>query len=245
MIQTATAYDIIHKALRIVGVVGLGDPVDPLVSQEALLVLNGLRAEWSLNVRNYKKYDQTYYATTNKQFITLGTNGLVPGDIAIRPNTVTDVILINGNAGLNVIANNNYKLDIKPYELYREQMVQNIFAMPQTAYLDYEYPLMNIYLYPGLSTGWSLRVIGNSYMTDYENIGDQLVDPPEFFDALYLGLAQKLAPMYGADLPVGVTIQAASAIKHIKHHLYNLRAKPLQNQMAGGTGFNFYAGKGN
>ena len=242
MISNLTAYDIISKALRVVGVVGLGDPINALVAQEALMILNGIRKEWSLNVKNWSKYDKTYAATVNKQFITLGTNGLIPGDIATRPNTITDVILINGMAPAS--SNNNFKLALKPYEAYRELVVQNINAMPDTAYLDYEYPLMNVYFNPGLSAGWSVRVMGNSYMEDYENIGDQFMDPTEYFDALYLALATRLAPLHGFSLPPDTVIQASSAIKHIKHHLAQLRRRKMPNQISSqGTGFNFYAGR--
>lgn len=241
MIQTLTVYDIIQKALRVTGVVALGDTIDPLVFQEALMILNGLRAEWALNIRNWKKYDKTFSAISNKQSITLGSTLTVSGDILERPNSITDVILINGSQ--TSASSNNYKLQILPYEMYREKMVQGIYAMPQAAYIDYEYPLTNIFFYPGLTAGWSIRVMGNSYMTDYENIGDTLLDPPEYFDALYLGLAQKLAPLYGIDLSVSVQTQAASAIKHIKHHLYSLRNKKLQNQMAGINGINFFSGR--
>lgn len=241
MISTLTAYDIVHKALRVTGVVGLGDSVDPLVSQEALMLLNALRAEWSLNVKNYAKYDQTYTATGNKQFITLGTSALgVPGDIATRPNDITDIVIINGTPGS---ANNNFPIEIRPYTDYRNLVVQNIFAVPQIAYIDNEYPLQNIYLYPGLSSGWSIRVMGNRYMTEYENIGDRFIDPPEYFDALYLNLALRLAPLYGAQLNDGVVQQAAGALKHIKHHMLMTRmgimANGLRNQ---GTGINFMSG---
>lgn len=240
MIQTLTAFDIIQKALRVVGVVGLGDNIDPLVGQEALLVLNGLRAEWSLNVKNYKKYDQTFTATSQKQFITLGSSSTVSGDILIRPNTVTDVILNSGDVNNS---NLNIKLQILPYEMYREINVQNMYSLPDKVYIDNEYPLQNLYFYPGLSSGWNIRVMGNAYMIDYENPSDSLVDPPEYFDALYLGLALKLAPMYGMNLSVNVQTQAASAIKHIKHHMYTTRQKLMFNQNGSGPGFNFYAGR--
>lgn len=243
MISTMTAYDVIHAALRVCGVVGLGDSVDPLVSQEALRILNGYRAEISLNVKNYAKYDETYTATTNKQFITLGTQiagGVVPGDIAIRPNEITNIVVINGTPGSS---NNNFPIEIRPYTDYRNLVVQNIYAVPQIAYIDNEYPYQNVYLYPGLSSGWSIRVMGTRYMTEYENIGDPFIDPPEYFDALYLNLALRLAPLYGAQLNEGVVQQAASAMKHIKHHMLMSRIGIMPNGLMNqGTGVNFMSG---
>jgi hypothetical protein len=241
MISTLRAYDVVHKALRVTGVVGLGDAVDPLVSQEALMLLNGMRAEWSLNVKNYAKYDQTYTATGDKQFITLGIDSLgIPGDIASRPNEITHIVIINGDP---TAANNNFPIEIRPYSDYRNLVVQNIFAVPQIAYVDTEYPLQNVYLYPGLSSGWSVRVIGSKYMTEYENIADNFIDPPEYFDALYLNLALRLAPLYGSQLNDGVVQQAAGALKHIKHHMLMTRMGIMPNGLHNqGTGVNFQSG---
>lgn len=240
MISNLTAYDVIQKALRVTGVVGLGDPIDPLVAQEALMLLNAMRCEMSLNVKNYKLYDKTYSATANKQFITLGTDGLIPGDIPVRPNDITNIVIINGQPGSS---NNNFPIEIRPYSDYRNLVVQNIYAVPQIAYIDNEYPLQHVYLYPGLSSGWSIRVIGSSYMTEYENIGDAFIDPPEYFNALYLNLALRLAPLYGAAAGEGIVQQAAGALKHIKHHMLTTRMGIMPNGLMNqGNGINFMSG---
>lgn len=236
MIATSTVYDIIHKALRVCGVVGLGDTVDPLVSQEALLILNGIRAEWSLNIKSYRRYEQTFQAPANRQSITLGAGG----DIAQRPNAIEHVIVINGVPGGAV---NNWEIPIFPYAAYRALPIQHVYASPTAAYIDNEFPLTNIFFAPGLASGWSVRILGTAYLGDYENIGDTFADPPEYFDALYLALATRLAPLYGADLPQGVVIHAASAIKHIKHHMFMTRMGIMDNGLgAGGSGVNFMSG---
>lgn len=234
MIATSTVYDIIHKALRVCGVVGLGDTVDPLVSQEALLLLNGLRAEWSLNVKSYRRYEQTCQALANKQFITLGQGG----DIAERPNSITHVIVINGVPGGAV---NNWEIPIFPHDAYRALAIQHIYAAPAAAYIDNEFPLTSIYFSPGLAIGWGVRVLGTAYLGDYENIGDTFADPPEYFDALYLNLAVRLADLWGAQLPEGIVQRANGALKHIKHHMLVTRMGIMPDGLgvnsAGGVNF--------
>ena len=236
MIATSTVYDIIHKALRVCGVVGLGDTVDPLVSQEALLLLNGLRAEWSLNVKSYRRYEKTFISTGNRQSITLGTGG----DILERPNSIEHVILINGVAGGAV---NNWEIPIFPYAAYRAIGIQHVFGAPAAAYIDNEFPQTNIYFAPGLTAGWSVRILGMAYLTEYENLGDTFADPPEYFDPLYLNLALRLADLWGASLPEGIVQRANSAIKHIKHHMLRDRMGVMPNGLAlDGSGFNFMSG---
>lgn len=240
MITATRAYDLIYLALRECGIVSIGDTIDPGVSDEALLVLNSIRAEWSLNVRNNKIYDQTYVATANKQFITLGTDSLLgPGDIPVRPSKIDQVTLISSPDSVGV----NIPLAIRPYEMYRQISVQNVFAMPNMAFLDTSFPYQNVWLYPGITPGWTLRVQGWSYMTDYENVADQLVDPPEYFSALYLTLALKLAPKWGVDLAEGTVFAAKDAVKYIKGQNFMMRMRPMQSGLSpSGNQINFFSG---
>jgi hypothetical protein len=240
MIASRTIYDLVALALRQCGIISLGDSIADPVAQEALLTLNTIRAEWSINTKNYKIFDETYLSTGNAQSITLGTDPINgPGDIAVRPQSIDQVVVISGAPGTSV----NYRIDIEPYENYTALARQNVFAIPQKAFIDNSYPVQNIWFYPGLTAGWTVRVQGMSYMTDYENLTDPYIDPPEFFTALYLALALALAPKYGIDLADGAVQQASGAIKHIKAHMLTTRLK----QMAPGlktvsSSFNFYSG---
>lgn len=235
MISNATAYDIILRATRASGLVGLGDTIDPLVSQEALFLLNAMRAEWSLNVKNYRKYDQLYTATSNKQSITLGPLG----DITLRPNDITSVTVIVGDPSAQ---SNNFPLPIFPRTQYFENTVQKVYALPTAAYIDNEAPLLNVFFYPGLAAGYSVRVQGTSYMTDYESVSDPFMDPPEWFNPQYLNLALRLCTMYNAAAPSGLVEQAHGALKHIKAHmlaisLANMPAQGVTGNDAGAVNF--------
>lgn len=242
MISTTTAYDIIHKALRAVGIVGLGDFVDPLVSQEALLILNGMRAEWSLNTKGYKPFNLTCSPNANKQFITLGTDGTTPGDIPVRPSTITEVIVISGSVNG---AANNFSIPLYPYAKYFEQTVQNVTALPSAAFIDNQNPYTNIYFYPGLGAGYSVRVVGTSYMAEYESIADAFVDPPEFFEALWMNLALRMGTLYNFPASPGLIAQAAGALKHIQAHQLMLTLANMPDGLGAGSaghGVNFLSG---
>lgn len=243
MINTLTVYDVIFAALRAAGVAYFNDSIPAAQTREALLLLNAIRAEYSINNRATLKYDKTYTATENKQFITLGTDytdPLIPilGDIPLRPSSIDQIVLMNTISN----GNNNFKLTIKSYEEYRTKIVQNVFAVPDTAYLDTEYPIQNVYFYPGLSEGWSVRIQGKRYFTDYENIGDPYIDPPEYFQMLYLELASRLLSLYGQDIPQGLIIQLNGVSKHIKARGLLAGMKRTTNDFSGGTPFNFLGG---
>ena len=240
MLESKTAYDLVSLALREIGVIALGDNIADNVAQEALVVLNSLRAEYSLTVKNNEVYDETFFPTAGTMSITLGTDGVTPGDIPTRPAKITQVILLNGVNGVNI------PLTIKPYEQFRTQSLQNIVAVPNTAYIDTEYPYRHVWFYPGLNVGWGCRVMGLKYMTEYESLQDPYFDPPEYFSIMYLSLALRMAPKYGVELPDGVLAQCKSALKAVRNNNLNARLKTAANGLKtpAGSSVNFFSGLG-
>lgn len=234
MINTRSAYDLVYLALREIGIASLGDTVAADISQEALLVLNTIRAEWSISSKSYRVFDQTYFPTTNMTNITLGTNGAIVGNIPTRPHDISQITIIYG--GINQL------IDILPYSEYRTISVPNIYSIPEAAYIDNQYPIQNVYLFPGIASGYGIRVIGTEYFSEYEHVSDPYIDPPEYFSALYLTLALRLAPKYGVEVQQGTIIQANSAMKHIKTKLTLAQLKPMD--IDNGGGFSMWTGRG-
>ena len=238
MINGLTVLDILKNALQITGTIAYGEQVDPDLARTALITLNGLRAEWSGTLINNNKYDVLFTAPTSTQFITLGTNPNngtpIVGDIPIRPGTITDIIVKFGTV--------NLPLKIRAYEEYRELPIQTINAIPQYAYVDNNYPLQNIYFYPGLSAGQGVRVLGKEYLKEYENIGDTYVDLPELFNPLVLHLAMRMGSILGATLPMDINIQAQASLKHLKNRNFVSNIHQAKSDFTLAAGFNFFAG---
>ena len=242
---TLTAYHLIYDALRKVGVVSLGDTVDAAVSEEALRLLNTIRAEWSISIKVNKRFDELYTVTGPKQFITLGTttdpntNLPVNGDIAKRPAVIEKVVICQGAPQSNL----NIDLPIYTYNEYRSMSAQNLSAIPNFCYVDNQFPYSNVYFYPGLNAGWTVRVIGVDYMTEYTNISDELVDPPEYFNGLACNLALRLAQNYGATPGEGLVAQANSAMKHIKEHNFIVNYEQRTGSSQHKSSVNFFSGR--
>lgn len=234
--------DLIKLALRSIGVAALSDQITPDQSREAIIILNQIRKERSIStIRNPVPYDEMYFTSANAQYITMGTSPTLSGNILKRPSLIDEIIILNG------LPNGNFNLSIpiQPFADYRKLMVQSIFAIPQTAYVDTNYPIQKIYLYPGLATGYGIRVVGSSYSTDYESLTDLIVDPPEVIEVLRLGLALRLAPLYGVTDIMDLVKQMSSADKHYKSMMFNRTWNSKQfNPMAanGGSNVNFWSG---
>lgn len=241
MLQNSTVYDLVFLALRELGIVSLGDSIESDVTQEALLVLNTIRAEYGITTKAYTVYDKTYTADANKQNIRLGTS-LVdgPGEIPQRPSDITSVMLIMGQPEISP----NIPLAIKPFHEYRELPLTNIYAVPTTCYIDMGMPYRRIWFYPGLASGYSIRVVGSSYIEEYEFLTDPFIDPPEYFSLFYLSLAARLAAKYGQEVPAALLAQLNSISKHIDNRMFASTLSSLKNPLLGsGTGFNFLAGR--
>lgn len=241
MLENQTVYDLVFLALRELGIVSLGDSIEPDVTQEALLVLNTIRAEYGITTKAYTVYDKTYTADANKQNIRLGTSIVDgPGEIPQRPSNISEVILIMGQPDIAP----NVPLTIKPFNEYRELPLTNIYAVPSSCYIDMGMPYRRIWFYPGLSSGYSIRVIGSAYISEYEFISDPFIDPPEYFSLLYLSLAARLAPKYGQDVPAPLLAQLNSISKHIDQRSFANALTSMKNPLVGsGSGFNFLAGR--
>jgi hypothetical protein len=220
--------------------VSLGDDLDDNMAQEALLLLNVIRAEWSLNVRNYAMFDQTVQILENRANITLGPGG----DITVRPNDITQVVVMPTTPPTSI----NLPLGKpKPYAEYRWHSLTEIYSgYPEGCYQDTNFPVQTLWFFPGLTPGWWVRVQGMAYMTEYETLATQFMDPPEWFgplqDALYLRLAVK----YGMPVSQDAVIRLQSALKHLKNHM--LASRLTRMPMGGlgssdGAGFNFLAGQ--
>jgi len=270
---TLTAYNLIYDALRKVGVVSLGDTVAAEVSEEALRILNTLRSEWSINIKVNKRFDQLYTVVGPKQFITLGsttylgdftgkTYPVAPliGDtltdsgksyaydgiawvdyagIAKRPAQVDKVVICQGAPQSNL----NIDLPIYTYAEYRSMSAQNISAIPNFCYVDNQFPESFVYFYPGLNSGWTVRVIGTDYLTEYENISDEIVEPPEYFNGLSCALALRLCQNYGSTPGEGLVQQANSAMKHIKEHNFIVDYAQRQGSSQSKSSINFFSGR--
>jgi len=220
MISSKRAYDLVWGALRDTGMVGLGDDLDDNMAQEVLLLLNGIRAEWSLNVRNYALFDRTFQAPENRASISMGTGG----DITVRPADITQVVVYQAAPPLGVAIPLGAPL---PYESYRNRPLTEIFAIPEQCFVDTNFPLQRLYFFPGLTVGYWVRVQGMAYMTEYEHLSDGFMDPPEWWEPLRMALALRAAPRYGVELPAGLVMQYQSALKHIKSHMFAARLKPM------------------
>lgn len=239
MISSKRVYDLLLSSLRRLGIVALGDSIAADVVQEALLELNAIRAGYGLGSKTNEVFDETFTVPENRLNITLGSDGVTDGDIPTRPARITGVVVILGVPGSGI----NIPVNIRPYSQFRQLSIQNVVAIPDAAYIDTGYPYQRVWFYPGVSSGYSVRVQGLKYLDEYEAIDDPFSDPPEYFALLDLDLTLRLATKWGVDLPPAVYAQYKSCSAPIKRTNFMARITNMPNGLkSGGSGVNFFSG---
>jgi hypothetical protein len=235
-----TVNDVLTQALQSVGAVSFGEAIEPAVYQSSLLQLNSLLSKWSNNYMNYNTFDNTIMVKTNTAVINMGLaiNGELPvptsGDILERPATIDQVDIIMGTL--------TFQVPIKSYSEYTNLPIKNVVSIPQACYFIEGMPFNQLWFFPMVPAGYSIRVVGKSYFDFYQSIADLVVLPPEYIEALIYNLALHLSPMFGQNPSEGLITMANSAMKHIKQRNVINNIPRLKNDFSNAGSFNFWAG---
>ena len=235
-----TVFEVLQQALQLIGAVSFGESIEPAVTQSALLQLNAMLRKWSNSYVNYTTYDKTITLSANQSVITMGSavNGEFAtsaiGDISERPASIEQVDIIMGTL--------TFPVKIKSYAEYTKLPIKNVVTIPNTAYYKESMPFDELWFFPMVPSGYSVKVIGKSYLPQYSSISDLVVMPPEYVDALISNLALKIIPMFGQNPSEGLIIMANSALKHIKYkNVANTIPRSI-NDFGSGSGHNFWGG---
>lgn len=201
---------IITDAMSKIGAINFGENPDSDSASLCLRQLKKILSEFSIRFRNYKQYD---YSVSASSIITLGTdtsNILLPisGNIAERPATITNVNYITGNI--------TYPLSVKTHEEYSQIALKQILGIPDTAYIEYGFPYVTLYVFPIPSMGGTVQIIGKSYMAPEDLQINSYLEIPREYDAMVEStLALRIAPYFGVTAGQDLIAQAASDQKHV------------------------------
>lgn len=199
---SVTRDDIIKRALRLLGVLAQGETPTTDQTIEAAAALNGLVKAWQADgmpLWAIRSYNVPLTATVASYRIGVGQTVATP-----KPLKITQAY--NHNTSSNV--------DIPMSVLTRQEynMLGNktsagnpiqVFYDPQRDYGDlYVFPVPN-------ATDAASNVITITYQRPFEDF-DASTDTPDFpqewYDAVTYGLATRLAPEYGLDIPSRKTL---------------------------------------
>ena len=225
--------DICNLAAARVGVLTLGQNLDPDTGNLIFNIFNPMIDEFSIRSINYHPYDYTVSASNP---IILGTdiNTGISGNIPTLPAEIREVIAIINNV--------NYKLNMKRFDEYISIPIL-LNAIPEAVYIKYDFPFMTLNFFPGFNQNAFVRILGRSYLTSETlTINDYTNLPREFNQFLVSQLALRISPYFGFSAAPGLIIEANDALKHLKERELLRTLTPLQNDMGNYGGFDYMTG---
>lgn len=212
-LQINTFGDLIKLALKNAGVIGEGQTPSAEDSNDAAQMLNAMLGQWQR--RRYLVYHlvEQSLSCTGAPSYSIGPGG--DFNMAARPAEINYAFarqVINANP--NMI---DYPISILPArETYAQIAMKQLQSFPQWAWYDAGYPLGNLFVYPVITSQFSLYIGYAEILQSVTSLTDQINLPPEYFEALLYNLAIILAGVY--QLPVNPIVvgRAKAALETIR-----------------------------
>lgn len=202
--------DIINRALRLIGAVAQGETPTSAQISEASTALNSLVKAWQADgmpLWALKRYNITLTASTNSYNIGVGQTIDTP-----KPLKVLQAWFHNTSSNVDV-----------PMRIVTQQeynILGNKTSSGQPIQLWYEplnmYGTLHVFPTPSSTDAANgyITILYQRPFEDFDSSTDTPDFPQEWYDAIMYGLATRLAPEYGLDIPSRKTLwQEMSVIK--------------------------------
>lgn len=188
-----TAGDLIAFALRTSGITGVGQTPSPEDSNDGLVLLRALMAEWQTKRWMVWTLRDATFTSTGAYTYTIGPsmNFNIP-----RPDRLSSAFARMLPAGDNPI---DYPLAIiQSREDYQQIIVRGLSSMPVAVWYESAYPTGLLYFWPVPPAGqYGLYVSCKAALPIPAALTDSIAMPGEYMQALIYSLAVRLAINYG------------------------------------------------
>ncbi len=191
---------IIMLALRICGILGVGQSPLAQDTNDAFTILNTMIAGW--NRKRWIVYHlvDVLCQSTGAQSYTVGTG---MNFNVTRPDQIETAYVRQNYANSNEPV--DFPLDIlMAHEDYANISLKQLVSFPSLIFYDSGFPYGTLYVYPIASSLFEIHIIVKETLTQFTNLTTLINFPPEYQEALIWNLAARLRPMY--QLPPDPTV---------------------------------------
>lgn len=188
-----TAADLINLALTDAGVLGIGQTAQAQDLTDCLRRLNMMLGQWSQ--RRWLVYHlvDTSKVCTGAQSYTVGTGG----DFNIARPAQIEAAYMRQIAPTTPTPVDFWLEPILAREDYARIALKSLSASPSTRYFyDSDFPLGRIYPWPVPSASFELHILTKAVLTQFAAIGDTVLLPLEYEEAIYYNLILRLRAAY-------------------------------------------------
>tara|TARA_R100001086_G_C11848201_1_gene260866 strand:- start:17752 stop:18453 length:702 start_codon:yes stop_codon:yes gene_type:complete len=212
----STALQSIKRALRLIGVTAQGETPESEVANDALDALNKMLRSW--NTQNLLVFGITieeFSLTPGQSSYTLGSGGDFNTNIPIR----TDAVFLRYGD------NTEYPVQIIDNKYWgRLQAKSTSSSIPTHVYIDENFPLKTLHLYPTPSEAKTLIMHNYRKISSIASLSSALSFPDGYEDLIEYNLAIRLAPEYGKAIPAEIAKLASESMSNVKR----ARNKPVE-----------------
>ena len=200
--------EIILAAVRKLGAIASGETIGSSMQDDALESLQVMLRSWSaekINVFSSVHEDFTLVAGTASY--TWGSGGDIT---TARPNKITGASILESSI--------TYPVEIISEGKYREIAAKTTVSRPYYLYPEYNYPLITINVYPVPVSADTLKLESLKPFTETSSFtatSDTIAMPSHYQEAVIYGLAIRVAPEIGKEVPLSVAAIARSSYDRI------------------------------
>jgi hypothetical protein len=223
----STALDIIKDSLKKIGVIASGEALSSEEAADGLRALNNMIASW--NTQNLIMLGLTieeFTLTPAQNSYTLGSGGNFNTSVPIR----TDAAFIKDTDGTE------FPIEMIDNIRWGQITVKSSSASyPRYIYIDYNYPLQKVYLYPTPSEANTLILHNYRKLSSFATLTTSASLPDGYERAVIYNLALELAPDYGKEPSALILKIAEEGLANVKR--VNIKPRTLRvDEAVGGKG---------
>jgi hypothetical protein len=226
--STATALDLIRRAMLFINQVDAEQPVSATEANDCLVSLNRMIDSWNGDgLMIFTTAIQDFPLVSNKQIYTFGPGGDFNAPRPAFIDRASIVILSNPSQPLE------YPIPIYTTQEWQEQVpIKNVPGnLPLAVYDDGGFPLRSLTFWPVASDNTLFRVYPWQQLTQFGDLQTPLSFPPNYLEALESNLTIRIAPMFQAQVPPEIVALAMSSVARIKSN--NADDTQLRSDLAG------------
>jgi hypothetical protein len=209
-----TAIEIIRRAMRLDGILGIGEAPTAEETNDCLLALNQMLSSWSLNALIiYCNKVETFTLTGGKSEYTWGVEldplaPIQPDFNSERPDKIFRAYYNSAGAQNEI-------------EQVNEQTYMALLDSASGGYpgrFTYipSFPFGTVKFYPIPDSGLEISFLVFKKLEKIENVDDDLIIPPGYERAIAFNLAVEIAPEFGLEIPPSVLGIAQSSLANVK-----------------------------
>jgi hypothetical protein len=123
-------------------------------------------------------------------------------------------------------------------------MKQLAAAPSRWIFYDSDFPQGKVYPWPLPNANWELHIVTKAVLQSFAALTDALTMPPEYEDAIYFSLMQRLRIAYRLGADPAIDGQAKAALNTIRRANFQVGRLRMPRGITRGVAYNIYSDGG-